>query len=285
MSTSTHVLRHCACAATVLRTGTKRTITSSVARDATFSGVGGGRTAATRDAHSRLSSFHRLPFSSSSTSSSMRETLMTSLQQQSFRHAQQLSPSGGTSVVFRRAIHSTCALRDSEKKKRDLRGLQQKADGPSDIQIKIYTAAKVAQETGYSLVFIGGVVLVGTLLVYMTKDWILPSGYYNLYSKSLKLVKDDPDVISILGAGLKAHGRRTRRGHHAGIHHSEYQNEDGDTCMRLKYKLKGNREVTATVYVDYIKKDNTGPYQFQYLLVDVPQTGQRVTLYRNGQRL
>ena len=94
-----------------------------------------------------------------------------------------------------------------------------------------------------------------------------------IYSKALKMVRDDERCEALYGTGIKGFGEDTGRGRRRHIAHQRYITNEGEERVRVMFHVKGDRH-TGKVFAEVAKKDGMWDYRFVYTVTDdtIPKT-------------
>uniref|UniRef100_A0AC34PWT2 Mitochondrial import inner membrane translocase subunit Tim21 n=1 Tax=Panagrolaimus sp. JU765 TaxID=591449 RepID=A0AC34PWT2_9BILA len=138
------------------------------------------------------------------------------------------------------------------------------------------TAQKVkkkAENTFYYVVFFGSVVALGALGYYFIEQFLAPDSPQTIYSKALKLVRQDDRCEDLYGPAIKGFGEDTGRGRRRHIANHRWMTKDGEERVRIMFHVKGERH-TGKVFAEVAKKDGNWEDRFVYTVTDdtVPKT-------------
>lgn len=134
---------------------------------------------------------------------------------------------------------------------------------------QLTVGAKVAQagkDVSWVMVIIGGFAITGFLLWSIGSEFFSGSSPSTIFTKALKRVKNDPQVVEALGEPITGHGETTGRGRRRDIAYQEYEVE-GATYMRVKFYVDGSRR-KGTAHLD-LKKNDQGKYECRFLFVEL----------------
>jgi len=128
---------------------------------------------------------------------------------------------------------------------------------------KVKQAGKDASYMGIMLLGFG---VTGTLIWYVVDELMFGFSANSVYSKALKLVKDDDRIQYEIGDNLKGYGEETSRGRRRHVTCQEFV-VDGVNHMRVRFYLSGtNRK--ATVHCEAVETSR-GKFDFRYIFVEM----------------
>lgn len=139
------------------------------------------------------------------------------------------------------------------------------------------TAAKKVVQAGKDVTYLG-VIVVGlgiTALMFFTvgKELFSSKSPNVVYTRALKLCKQNDEVTALFGLPLKGYGEMTRRKRRRHVSHFEYE-KDGRLHMRVKFYIEGP-DKKGTVNCE-VRENDYGEFEYRYLFVEVdgypPQT-------------
>ncbi|XP_065064374.1 mitochondrial import inner membrane translocase subunit Tim21-like [Rhopilema esculentum] len=136
-------------------------------------------------------------------------------------------------------------------------------DGQLTVGAKVKQAGKDASYMGIVLV---GFAVTGVLIWYVLSELLFSFSPNSVYSKALKVVKQNTSVLHAIGEPVKAYGEETSRGRRRRVSHQEYI-VDGVNYMRVKFYIAGSKR-KGTVHVD-TKEISRGRFEFRYIFVEL----------------
>lgn len=140
---------------------------------------------------------------------------------------------------------------------------------------KVKEAGKDVYYTGFILAGLG---VLGLMGYYIGKELFSSESPNGVYTRSLKLCKNDTQVIDNFGEPLKGYGETTRRGRRRHVNHLEYM-KDGVKHMRMKFYIEGpirRGTVNLEVY------QNEGRYQYRYMFVELDDNPYRTIVLEDN---
>jgi hypothetical protein len=129
-----------------------------------------------------------------------------------------------------------------------------------------YAVVQAGKDFTYLLVVLGGFAVAGFLLWSVGSEFFSSNSPQTVYSKALKRVRLDPQVVDALGGPISGHGELSGRGRRREPLHQEYVVE-GVTYMRMKFYVKGSLR-SGTVQLD-MKTNVQGKYELRFLFVEL----------------
>uniref|UniRef100_A0A0K0FVF3 Mitochondrial import inner membrane translocase subunit Tim21 n=1 Tax=Strongyloides venezuelensis TaxID=75913 RepID=A0A0K0FVF3_STRVS len=103
------------------------------------------------------------------------------------------------------------------------------------------------------------VAALGALVYVLFTEIFGPSSPSVIFSKSLSVVREDPNVKSVFGDSVAGYGEENRRGRRRNYIHSNYE-KDGEQRVLVQYNIKGN-DVKGRVTVVMGNKDGSWDYR------------------------
>lgn len=127
----------------------------------------------------------------------------------------------------------------------------------------IKETTKTVSYTGVIIVVIG---VAFTMIYAIVSELFSSKSPHKIYSKTYKLLANDPRVQNVMGDQIKGFGEETRRGRRQHVSHLEYS-KNGRNYLRMKFYIKGNRG-HGSVHLEMIENDE-GAYEYRYLFIVV----------------
>lgn len=107
---------------------------------------------------------------------------------------------------------------------------------------------------------------------YVADELLFGFSANSVYSKALKMVKDDERINYELGSNIKGYGEETSRGRRRHVINQEYV-VDGINHMRVIFYMSGSNG-KATVQAEAIETSR-GKFEFRYIFVEMQGFPQR----------
>jgi len=182
-----------------------------------------------------------------------------------FLHSSKVPSSNFCTVqgLAARRLFSTGGDQEQKRKREGLVEAQERPKGQLTVGAKV---AQAGRDVSYFAVILAGLAITGGLLWYTFSELFTGLSPNSVYSKALKKVKKDSQVIEFVGTPIKGYGEETARGRRRHVSHQEYI-VDGQNFMRVKFYIKGSKR-KGTVQVD-VKQIGRGKYETRFLFVEL----------------
>jgi len=128
---------------------------------------------------------------------------------------------------------------------------------------KVKQAGKDASYVGVLLLGFG---VTGALIWYIASELLFSFSPNSVYSKALKMVKEDYKAIDAIGDSMKGYGEETSRGRRRHVSFQEYVVNDVNH-MRIQFYVSGNNG-KATVHAE-AKETSRGSFEFRYIFLEM----------------
>ncbi|XP_054712641.1 mitochondrial import inner membrane translocase subunit Tim21-like [Uloborus diversus] len=146
-------------------------------------------------------------------------------------------------------------------------------------------AEKVKQTTkdaSYLGIIIAGVSVTGLMFYAIVRELFSRQSPNSVYTDALKICRNEPKVVDVLGEPIKGYGELSSRGRRRHVSHLMYE-KNGKNYMRMKFYIEGIRK-KGTVHLE-MKEVNKGKYDYRYLFVDVEGYPSRTIILKDNRSL
>eukprot|EP00474_Spongospora_subterranea_P009434 CRZ09892.1 hypothetical protein [Spongospora subterranea] len=134
-------------------------------------------------------------------------------------------------------------------------------------QHAIQTVKEVAK-TSVNFAFVGGsIILTGAVVYSISSALFSPSSPYKVRDKSFDRIREDEEVIKIIGTPMKAFGEGSRRRSQL-VHNQEVV--DGVKHVKVQYHISGPN-AQGDVFAEAKQSGWFGGLDFNYIIVDCPR--------------
>ncbi|XP_071959181.1 mitochondrial import inner membrane translocase subunit Tim21-like [Antedon mediterranea] len=156
-----------------------------------------------------------------------------------------------------------------------------KTKGSQQIQIGKKVAQASKDLTYIAVVVVGAVLLIA--MFYTVGQELMDSKSPNsVFTRSLKLCKNNYEVVEAIGEPVKGYGEMDRRGRRRHVSHMIFTKNDIQ-YMRMKFYIEGSKQ-KGTVHLQ-VEQVASGKLEYNYMYVDLDGYPQRRLIIEDGNKL
>ena len=116
----------------------------------------------------------------------------------------------------------------------------------------ILTLVKIkAENTFYYAVFGASFIAFASICYYLVVQFFSPKSPQRIYSRALKIIRDDLQCQEIFGPKIAAHGEDSGRGRRRHIANYSYV-KDGEERVRISFHIKGDKNIGRALTEVYL---------------------------------
>ncbi|KAI1715520.1 TIM21 domain-containing protein [Ditylenchus destructor] len=137
------------------------------------------------------------------------------------------------------------------------------------------TAGKIKKatvNTFYISIGAMSLAIIGAIGYFLVIEMFKADSPTRIYSKALKMIKNDVRCIDLFGSSIKGFGEDSGRGRRRHVASKRWTDVDGNERVRVMFHIKGDQR-EGQAFAEMIKKEGQWDYRFLYASTSgIPQT-------------
>ncbi|KAI1724975.1 TIM21 domain-containing protein [Ditylenchus destructor] len=128
------------------------------------------------------------------------------------------------------------------------------------------TAGKIKKgtvNTIYISIAAVSVAIIGAIAYFLVIEMFKADSPTRIYSKALKMIKNDDQCIDLFGSSIKGFGEDSGRGRRRHVASKRWTDVDGNERVRVMFHIKGDQR-EGQALAEMIKKEGQWDYRFLY---------------------